>query len=221
MTGLTFKNCDTFYDRVCIDLGFTGEFTSRFVRGFANRFIGCSVGLGLSVLTMGCLQAPANNLSSHVLTSSTIISDTRLIINKSKPNKKAQTADKAQYLPITARARIAGRTINLEVTRNTTEQSQGLMFRATLPSDRGMLFNFNPPQAISFWMKNVPVPLDMVFIYQGKVVALAPNVPPCKADPCAVYPEIPVVTDRVIELRTGRIKELGLKLGDRITIENL
>jgi len=180
------------------------------------------MGLGLSsFLAIACLQTQANNLSTHALTAPTIISDTRSIIDESNSYKKIQSVDKAQYLPITARAKIAGRTINLEVTRNTSEQAQGLMFRAALPSDRGMLFNFDPPQAISFWMKNVPVPLDMVFIYQGKVIAIAPNVPPCKANPCAVYPATPVVTDRVIELRAGRTKELGLKLGDRIVIENL
>jgi uncharacterized protein len=194
----------------------------RFTNEFTNGFIGGSIALGLSsFLTIGCLQTQANILSRNVLTSPNIISDTRLTIDKSNPNKKIQNTEKAQFLSITARAKIAGRTINLEVTRNATEQAQGLMFRSTLPEDRGMLFNFDPPQAISFWMKNVPVPLDMVFIYQGKVVAIAPNVPPCKADPCAVYPATPVVTDRVIELRAGRTKELGLKLGDRITIENL
>jgi len=118
------------------------------------------------------LQTQAISPSTHVLTSPTIIiSDTRSIIDKSNRYKKIQNVEKAQYLPITARAKIAGRTINLEVTRTNAEQAQGLMFRSTLPDDRGMLFNFNPPQAMSFWMKNVPVPLDMVFIYQGKVVA--------------------------------------------------
>jgi uncharacterized protein len=214
MTGLTFKNCDTFYRRVYINLRFTSE--------FALRFASSSIGIGLSgFLTVGCLQTQANSLSNHVLTASTIISDTRSIIDKSNLNKKIQNTEKVQYLPITARAKIAGSTINLEVTRTTAEQAQGLMFRPTLPEDRGMLFNFNPPQAISFWMKNVPVALDMVFIYQGKVVAIAANVPPCKANPCAVYPETPVVIDRVIELRAGRTQELRLKLGDRITVENL
>jgi uncharacterized protein len=206
MTGLTFKNCDTFYRRVYIYLG--------------------SISLGLSgFLTMGC--TPISPTSSSILPLTASNASTNVISDPaSNPNKLVVTeknrepdGEKAQYLPITARAKIAGRIINLEVTRTISEQSKGLMFRSTLPDDRGMLFNFDPPQSISFWMKNVPVPLDMVFIYQGKIVAIAPSAAPCKATPCAVYPSTPVVTDRVIELRSGLAKEMGLKLGDRVTFE--
>jgi uncharacterized membrane protein (UPF0127 family) len=70
-------------------------------------------------------------------------------------------------------------------------------------------------------MKNVPVPLDIVFVYHDRVVAIAPNVPPCKTEQCALYPETPVVTDRVIEIRAGLSKEIGLKLGDRLNVEKI
>ena len=43
-------------------------------------------------------------------------------------------------------------------------QSQGLMFVRSLPSMRGMLFVHAQPRAISMWMKNTYIPLDMVFI---------------------------------------------------------
>ena len=207
MTGLTFKNCDTFYRGVWIYLG--------------------SMSLGLSgFLLMGCTPISPTSSSILPLTASNaspnVISDPASVPNKLGVTEKNQDRDdkKAQYLPITARAKIAGRIINLEVTRTIPEQSKGLMFRSTLPDDRGMLFNFDPAQAIAFWMKNVPVPLDMVFIYQGKVVAIAPNAAPCKVIPCAVYPSTPVVTDQVIELRSGLAKEMGLKLGDRVIVEN-
>ncbi|AFY72354.1 hypothetical protein Syn7502_00186 [Synechococcus sp. PCC 7502] len=204
MTGLTFKNCDIFYRRVCIYLG--------------------STALGLSTfLTFGCMQISAHSSFILSLTSSNVISDTLANPNNLKINspiaQKISQTDKAQYLPIAAKAKMAGRIINLEVTRTTAEQSKGLMFRPTLPDDRGMLFNFNPPQAIGFWMKDVPVPLDMVFLYQGKVVAISANAQPCKSLPCKVYPANAVVTDQVIEIRAGLAKEIGLKLGDVVTVE--
>jgi len=171
-----------------------------------------ALGLG-SFLTMGCTQIPANSSSILPKTSLNVISDAS--------SKTIPKNEKAQYLPITATAKMGGRVINLEVTRTIPEQSKGLMFRATLPDNRGMLFNFNPPQAIGFWMKNVPVALDMVFIYQGKIVAIAPSAAPCKANPCAVYPSPPVVTDQVIELRSGLAQEIGLKVGDLVTVENI
>ncbi|MCS6812204.1 MAG: DUF192 domain-containing protein [Cyanobacteria bacterium] len=124
-----------------------------------------------------------------------------------------------QSLPISATAIIAGKPIKLEVARTVQEQSTGLMYRPSLPDDRGMLFPFDPPMTVSFWMKNVQIPLDMVFMRQGKVLFIAANVPPCQSDPCPVYgPGVPI--DNVIELRGGRAKELGIQIGDFITIQH-
>jgi len=115
---------------------------------------------------------------------------------------------------------ISGKLIELEVARTVQQQTTGLMYRASLPDNRGMLFAFNPPIAVSFWMKNVQINLDMVFMYQGKVTFVAANVPPCRSEPCPVYGPGTVI-DQVIELRGGRAKELGIKVGDRITIQYL
>ncbi len=96
----------------------------------------------------------------------------------------------------------------------------GLMYRRSLADNRGMMFIFDPPQPVSFWMKNTLIPLDIVFLEGGKVKAISPNVPPCKSDPCPTYgPNVAI--DRVIELRGGRAAELGLKPGDNVTIEFL
>jgi uncharacterized membrane protein (UPF0127 family) len=133
----------------------------------------------------------------------------------------APDPSRAQVLPITATAQIARKTVRLEVTRDLNEQARGLMFRDTLPDDRGMLFSFNPPYPTQFWMKNCAVPLDIVFIYQNQVAAIALNTPPCTKDPCPIYPGKPVIADQVIELRANWTKEMGLKVGDRVTVEFL
>lgn len=123
-----------------------------------------------------------------------------------------------QMLPISAQAKVASYVIDLEVAQTPEQQAVGLMFRPPLPDDRGMLFPFEPPRIVSFWMKNVPVPLDMVFLRNGKVQAIALNVPPCQTEPCPTYgPDVSV--DAVIEMRAGRAAELSLKVGDRITIQ--
>ena len=123
-----------------------------------------------------------------------------------------------QVLPITARAQMAGQVIQLEVAQTPQQQEVGLMYRTEVAADRGMLFPFQPPRPVQFWMKHVSINLDMVFLRQGKVVAIADNVPPCKADPCAVYgPKVAI--DQVIELRAGRAQEMGLKVDDRIKVE--
>ncbi|MEP0787746.1 MULTISPECIES: DUF192 domain-containing protein [Cyanophyceae] len=125
-----------------------------------------------------------------------------------------------QTLPISAKAIIAGEAIALEVARTPEQQAMGLMYRTSLADDRGMLFEFGTPRPIGFWMKNTLIPLDMIFMRDGVVKFIAANVPPCTTSICPTYgPDTP--TDRVIELRGGRAAELGLKVGDRVTIEQL
>lgn len=123
-----------------------------------------------------------------------------------------------QQLPISAVAEIAGQEILLEVATTPRQQAMGLMYREPLPDHRGMLFPMGRPRPVNFWMKNVPVPLDMVFIYDGAILAILANVPPCEADPCPTYGPGSQLVDQVIELRGGHAAELGLAEGDAVVI---
>ena len=123
--------------------------------------------------------------------------------------------DMGQLLPISVNTILGDRAIGLEVAKTPQEQATGLMFRTELPDDRGMFFPLDPPRNVRFWMKNVLIELDMVFLREGVVQAIIPNVPPCLSETCPNYgPDVPV--DGVIELRGGRAAQLGLKVGDRI-----
>ncbi|WGV27428.1 DUF192 domain-containing protein [Halotia branconii] len=136
------------------------------------------------------------------------------------PSPTSQTAaPTGQTLPISAKAIVPNNTtIQLEVAKTQEQQEKGLMYRPALPDNRGMLFKFPSPQPVRFWMKNVPVPLDMVFLQNGVVMYVETSAPPCTGDPCPTYgPNVPV--DTVIELRSGRAAELNLQQGDRVKIE--
>lgn len=124
-----------------------------------------------------------------------------------------------QTLPISAKAIVPnGTKIQLEVAQTPEQQAKGLMYRPALPDDRGMLFPFPSAQPVSFWMKNVPVPLDMVFLQNEVVKYIQIAAPPCTSEPCPTYgPNTPI--DKVIELRSGRSAELKLKVGDIVKIE--
>ena len=125
-----------------------------------------------------------------------------------------------QQLPIAAKVIIGKEEIELEVTQTPEQQQLGLMYRNYLPKNRGMLFSFTTPRGVRFWMKNVIIPLDMIFLQDGTIKAIEANVPPCSVDPCPLYgTDIPV--DQVIELPGGRAAELSLKVGDRLEIEFL
>jgi uncharacterized protein len=132
-----------------------------------------------------------------------------------------QTKPLGQKLPLSAKMTVKGQTILMEVARTPEEQTIGLMYRTQLAADRGMVFVFDPARPVSFWMKNTLIPLDMVFVANGVVKHIGVNIQPCKADPCPGYgPSAEINIDRVIELRAGRAAELGLKVGDRLNIED-
>ncbi|MDQ2099855.1 MAG: DUF192 domain-containing protein [Tychonema bourrellyi B0820] len=125
--------------------------------------------------------------------------------------------DAGQLLPISVNTIIGDRPLGLEVAKTPQEQAIGLMFRTELPDDRGMLFPIEPVRNVRFWMRNVFIELDMIFLREGVVQAIIPNVPPCLTENCPNYgPDVPV--DGVMELRGGRAAELGLKVGDRIAL---
>jgi uncharacterized protein len=180
---------------------------------FANRSISLSIGLGL--LLLSCTVAPTSTNVDNAPSSATQLTQAPTITQTPTVQE-----DLAQMLPISAEAEIAGQMIQLEVARTPQQQAQGLMFRPALPDDRGMLFPLDPPRIASFWMKNTPQPLDMVFLLDGEVKAVIANAPPCTTQPCPTYGPGTRV-NQVIELRGGRAAELGLKAGDRVTIRFL
>lgn len=122
-----------------------------------------------------------------------------------------------QVLPLGARLVVSGQTINLEVATTSEQQTKGLSYRHSLPPDKGMLFPVNPPRPVTVWMKNMFMPLDVVSLYQGRVVTVAPSLPPCQTNTCPLY-KSEVVVDRVVELPAGTIKKLKLKQGVQVRI---
>ena len=69
---------------------------------------------------------------------------------------------------------------NLLVATTEEEKERGLMGIEELPDNEGMLFDYSDePQAeLSFWMKNVDIPLDIIFINQdGIVISVKQGIP--------------------------------------------
>ena len=54
--------------------------------------------------------------------------------------------------------------LTCEVAKSIGAKMKGLMHRSSLPKNRGMLFPFSVPWFRGFWMKNVTIPLDIIFI---------------------------------------------------------
>jgi uncharacterized membrane protein (UPF0127 family) len=93
------------------------------------------------------------------------------------------------------------------------------MYRDQLREGTGMLFFFPATGDYPFWMKNTLIPLDLIWIDEShKVVHVAGNVPPCKADPCPSYP--PNAPARyVLELAAGMAGRHRVVTGSTLRFE--
>ena len=67
----------------------------------------------------------------------------------------------------------------VEVAATEPQQARGLMFRTAMGADEGMIFPYDPPQMVAFWMKNTVIPLDIIFIGPDhRVINIAANATP-------------------------------------------
>lgn len=111
-----------------------------------------------------------------------------------------------------------GSLIYAELADTPIKRAQGLMFRAQLPPNRGMLFAFGDLQSWSFWMKNTRIPLDIVWMDdKKKIVHIERNVPICTKtdDTCPQYRSNDGAMF-VLELAGGRAEALDLQKGKRL-----
>ncbi len=101
----------------------------------------------------------------------------------------------------------------VELASNDAERSRGLMFRKQLPEGRGMLFDFEHDQPVSFWMHNTYISLDMIFIGgDGRIVRIAENTEPLSD---RLIPSGGPVR-AVLEVIGGTARKLGIAPGDRV-----
>lgn len=93
-------------------------------------------------------------------------------------------------------------------------QEQGLQFAKGLPSNSGVLFKFQNPRVLSFWMKNTYIPLDIAFIdHRHKVASIERLVPlslrsVSSGRPCLM----------ALEVSAGTLRRLGIEPGMRASL---
>ncbi len=107
----------------------------------------------------------------------------------------------------------ARHTFAVEMATTPREQEVGEMFRTSIPAGSGMFFDWGTPRPVPMWMKNCPVPEDMVFIGpDGAITHIAENtVPESLANISSGGP-----VRATLELQGGITAKLGISVGDRI-----
>ena len=119
----------------------------------------------------------------------------------------------ASFQPLEIVTKSGVQVFSVEVATTEEEKQTGLMYRKELADGKGMLFDFNPEQEVSMWMKNTYVSLDMIFIgANGRILRIAENTEPMSTK---------IISSRgparaVLEVVAGTAQKYGIRPGDRV-----
>jgi uncharacterized protein len=106
----------------------------------------------------------------------------------------------------------------IELATTPGERALGLMYRRSLPADAGMLFLYDQPQALTMWMRNTIIPLDMIFIgANGKVHRIESHTEPFSTQLISSDGAV----QGVLEVNAGTAASIGLKAGDEVVYPGL
>lgn len=109
--------------------------------------------------------------------------------------------------------------VTAELKVSDQERGQGMMYRSTLPLDKGMLFVFDEVIAQPFWMYNTYVPLDIIWLDDTQtVVEISANTPPCGSRDARDCPNFggSVPALYVLEIAAGQAALHGVEVGSRL-----
>lgn len=104
----------------------------------------------------------------------------------------------------------------VEIADTEAARARGLMYRRELPAGRGMLFIYDTPRPVSFWMRNTLIPLDLIFMdARGEIRHIHRNAIPLDETP--IPGAAPGDPDRdrlmILEIAGGEAARLGLAPG--------
>ena len=106
---------------------------------------------------------------------------------------------------------IGNKSYQVSLAKTEEEQMTGLQGVHTLPEDEGVLFVFEEPGEVGFWMKDTLIPLDIIYINDDdEVVAVEQGTP--GDETILEHPDVKYV----LEVN----KDSGVKIGDELEIED-
>lgn len=128
--------------------------------------------------------------------------------------------------------KIGGEWFTLETAYTLEKRAKGLMHRESVPENGGMIFIFNDARERSFWMKNCLVDIDILYLDRANRILTAYRMkaqPPQGEDESELEYEDRIrrtgdypsngPSQIVIELKAGKIAELGLRRGQKIDLD--
>ena len=101
---------------------------------------------------------------------------------------------------------------SIEIADTFASQQLGLMNRPSMPLSSGMLFVYESPRPLSFWMRNTLIPLDMLFIDSKGIVTHIHHM----AKPLDETPIVGGLGIAVLEINGGLAKSMGISVGTEL-----
>ncbi len=115
--------------------------------------------------------------------------------------------------PLTIETKAGEIIFDVEIADTDLERAAGLMFREDFPENRAMLFDFQTTRPVSMWMKNTPLPLDMLFVdATGLILGIAENTTPQSLG--VISSPKPVLY--VVEINAGQAAANNITTGDKM-----
>lgn len=101
---------------------------------------------------------------------------------------------------------------------DTAEKRQlGLSYRDSFGDNEGMLFLMSTTAPHQFWMNEMKIPLDVIWIREGRVVDISYNVLPPTQTGGKIQRMVPKEpADQVLEVKAGFVNRSGIKVGDEV-----
>lgn len=138
--------------------------------------------------------------------------------NRSPTARPAPVATVAEPFEHRFTVAVGGVPVQLRLAIQPHEMQRGLMFVQSLPEDEGMLFVYDEPQRMSFWMRNTLIPLDIGFFDEAGVLHEVRALYPGVEDPTQS------ASDRLqfaLEVNQGWFGRRGVKPGATLDVAAL
>jgi uncharacterized membrane protein (UPF0127 family) len=141
----------------------------------------------------------------------TLVAQTAVAAADLPPGVPAVRFEGPEPLEIATRSGVLS--LDVEVAVSDEQRARGLMYRRSLPSGSGMLFDFGVAYDVRMWMKNTYVSLDMLFIRSdGRILNIAERTTPLSTATISAAGPVRFV----LELPAGSAKRLGIAAGDQV-----
>src|SRR6185503_13610598 len=133
-------------------------------------------------------------------------------------NQNKQPHNIPEFVYKTGKIVIGGKSLNVQVADTEALRNKGLADRDSILDSEGMLFVFPAADKYGFWMKGMRFPLDIIWIYKGKVIGITSDVPvqPNTPDSGLKTYTAPDLADWVLEVNSGWALKNTIKVGDSV-----